>query len=61
MNSKPLGDDFLDGKHSGHTPADQIDSQHRADYEGHANGGCVQDAQGTATGAVWPAVCRVDE
>src|SRR5437899_592015 len=51
----------IDGEHTRHPASDQVDPQHRADYEGDANGRRLQDAQGAAARAGWPALRRVDE
>ena len=60
-NRKSKVGNLVDGKYPRHTAPDQIDSQHRANYEGHADGGCVQDAQSPAARARRSAVRRANE
>src|SRR5207248_864362 len=49
------------GEYTRHPAPDQIDSQHRANYQGDANGGGVKNAQSAAACPGWPSVCGVDE
>src|ERR1700737_3619583 len=62
--SKRPGNDFRltsNGKHAGHTAPDQIDPQHRADYEGDADGRGFENAPRATARSRRAAVCRVDE
>ena len=51
----PNGDN---AQHARHTPTHQVGQEHRADHQGDADGGGVQDAQGAAGGAGWRALTR---
>src|SRR5438552_2914165 len=49
------------GEYTGHTAENQIDPQHRADYQSDADGRRFQDAQSAAACACRTALRRVDE
>src|SRR2546430_1826334 len=49
------------GQHPGHSAPDQIDSQHRTNHQGDANGGGVKNAQSAAACPGGPSLRGVDE
>ena len=52
---------LIHAQHPRHTPTHQVGQQHRPNYQGDADGGRSQNAQGAVGRAGRAAVCRLDE